>query len=108
MRDDAIAATTAPEWLPPDYADLFRKMLNSLPLRPSRKQLAQAITDNLYEQSHRSMERWPVAVTYVNGRACPDAYETLEFAFRKLCGSTPIRGGRQRARRDAPEHRLAA
>lgn len=105
-------AAKAPPWLAPELAKLFLEMLERLPLFPSRRDLANQISGRLYRVSHRSIEGWPVVVRHINGVACPDRQEALEYAFRKVVESGAIRGGRRGVTRNPDpteaDHQVAA
>ena len=94
---DVPSATlsTAPDWVPNDLKSAFEQLLGELPLFPSRKCFAAKFTDKVAELSDRTREVWPIATRLINGRACPDRREALEFAFRQIVDSPAVRGGRR-------------
>ena len=91
---DAPSVAMVPDWIPDELRSAFAQLLDELPLFPSRKRFAAKFTDRVAELSDRTMEAWPIATRLINGRACPDRREALEYAFRQIVDSPAVRGGR--------------
>jgi hypothetical protein len=93
---EPLTASKVPDWLPPEWEALWLEMQNALPAYPSRRQLAEQTTELIHDLSHRTIERWPIPVRYINGMARPEREKALEYLFRRLLDTTPICGGRSR------------
>jgi hypothetical protein len=86
----------APNWLPDDFIPIFRQVLGQLPAFPDRKTFAIEFSRHVAKLSHRTVEAWPLTTRRIFGRACPEARELLEMAFRKMLDAPAVRGGRNR------------
>lgn len=80
-------ARTAPA-IPPDPSDPFR-LLDSLPRRVTRPEAARLLKAHFFEVSPRSLERWPVPVRVLNGRAHMETRALFEEARRRLEAAAP-------------------
>jgi len=74
------------------------------PARVNRKRGAQIITDLYFPISHRTLETWPIAWRYVNGRATCDIGDLLILAEAKLNAAPPLMGGRKAGRHQKEEN----
>jgi hypothetical protein len=81
--------TTMPKAEDPE--DILRRY----PKRMWRKPLAEAITNEFFPVSHRSLEVWPLQWQHVNGKAVTDTREAFIFAQKKLDAAAIFRGGFQ-------------
>lgn len=80
----ALATTTA---IPaPDFS--------ALPVHVDRRQAAEIITRYFFPVSPRSLERWPVTVRHVNGRAISATAEYLDVARAKFDAAPVLASGR--------------
>ena len=66
---------------------------NSTPRRIDRKRGAALITDLYFQISPRTLEKWPIAWRYANGRATCETDELLNYAKSKLDAAPAIKGG---------------
>ena len=72
-------------------------LLATLPTRVPRDAAAELVTRHFFRVSKRSLERWPVSVRLLNGRAHLETAELFDVAQR-MCDQAPkIRGGLQNA-----------
>jgi hypothetical protein len=90
-----------PADLPPHLAEL----LAALPANVTRRTGAQIITKSLFPVSHRSLERWPLAVRRVNAKATVSTAELLLQAWAKLNAAPVVMSGR--ATTETAEHDAA-
>jgi hypothetical protein len=93
MSPPTINSASAPEWLPDDLKPLFERVMQDLPAFPDRHKYAAVWREHVHEQSHRSLEAWPLPTRKLNGRACFEAREAVEYGFRRLLEAPKIRGG---------------
>ena len=66
---------------------------NSTPRRIDRKRGAALITDLYFQISPRTLEKWPIAWRYANGRATCETEELLNYAKSKIDAAPAIKGG---------------
>ena len=66
---------------------------NPTPRRIDRKRGAALITDRYFQISPRTLEKWPIAWRYANGRATCETEELLNYAKSKLDAAPAIKGG---------------
>jgi hypothetical protein len=85
----------SPDWLPPDLVPLWDQVMRELPAFPDRRTAADVWTRRVHSWSHRTLERAPIPTVLLNGRRCFSARKFLEYGFRRLVESPPIRGGRR-------------
>lgn len=69
------------------------KLLATLPTRVPRDDAASLVTRHFFRVSSRTLERWPVVVTVVNGRAHIDTSELFQVAQTMLDRAPRVRGG---------------
>ena len=69
------------------------KLLATLPTRVPRDDAASLVTRHFVRVSSRTLERWPVAVTLVNGRAHIETGELFRAAQTMLDRAPRVRGG---------------
>jgi hypothetical protein len=69
------------------------KLLATLPTRVPRDDAASLVTRHFFRVSSRTLERWPVAATLVNGRAHIETGELFRVAQKMLDGAPRVRGG---------------
>jgi hypothetical protein len=74
----------------PEKAD---NQIASLPTRVPRAEAAALVTRYFFRVSPRTLERWPVVVTVVNGRAHIETAELLQVAQAMLDRAARVRGG---------------
>lgn len=86
QRGDAETAATTP------IVDL----LATLPARVPRDDAATLVTRHFFRVARRSLERWPVTTTMVNGRAHIDTAELFRVAQAMLDRGARVRSGRGR------------
>ena len=79
--------------MPPDLKELLKKY----PRRMTRHRAAKAVSEEFFEVSPRSLERWPLDWRRVNGKAHAETPELFTVAAAKLADAAPIRGGRHAA-----------
>ena len=72
-RDDSPPEQAAPKWI-------------------DRKRGAALITDLYFQISPRTLEKWPIAWRYANGRATCETEELLNYAKAKLDAAPAIKG----------------
>lgn len=78
----------------PDAAPLFR--LADHPVRVTRRQGAEIISRFFFEISPRSLERWPLPVLRVNGKANIVTEALVTEARKRMAEAAPVmRGGGQ-------------
>lgn len=70
-------------------------LLATLPARVPRDDAASLVTRYFFRVSRRSLERWPVVVTVVNGRAHVETGELFRVAQGILDRAASVRGGRR-------------
>jgi len=85
------AAPPMPKWL----CDLIEER----PRNGDRRRGAGIISDKLFHVSHRSLEVWPVAVRFVNGRNQMGTRELLEEAWARLNAAPKVMQGPQKVMR---------
>jgi hypothetical protein len=73
--------------------------LSTLPIRVDRRQAAELVARYFFPASPRSLEAWPLTVTYANGRALLETAALFAEAQRRLDAAPRIMGGRP------PRHR---
>jgi hypothetical protein len=73
-------------------------LLASLPTRVPRDAAAALVTRHFFRVSRRSLERWPVSVRLLNGRAHVETAELFEVAQRMFDQAPPIRSWRWAAK----------
>lgn len=66
------------------------------PPRVDRKDGSELLMRLGYKISPRTLERWPLTVRLINGRATYDTAELLAHADAKVAEAAPIRGGRNK------------
>ena len=66
-----------------------------LPVRVDRATAATIVTNLFFKVSPRTIEKWPLAIRHVNGRALIETSDLLALARAKLDEATPLMGGRQ-------------
>ena len=66
-----------------------------LPVRVDRTTAAAIVTNLFFKVSPRTIEKWPLVVRHVNGRALIETSDLLNLARAKLNEAMPIMGGRQ-------------
>ena len=71
------------------------KLLATLPARVSRDDAASLVTRYFFRVSSRTLERWPVVVIVVNGRAHVETGELFQVAQGMLDRAARVRGGRR-------------
>ena len=69
-------------------------LLANLPTRVPRDAAAALVTRHFFRVSKRSLERWPVSVRLLNGRAHVETAELFEVAQKIFDQAPPIRSGR--------------
>lgn len=69
--------------------------LSALPANVDRRQAAEIITQFYFPVSPRSLERWPVTVRHVNGKAITPIAEYLAQAHDKFDAAPVLASGRQ-------------
>ena len=69
------------------------KLLATLPTRVPRDDAASLVTRSFFRVSSRTLERWPVVVTLVNGRAHIETSELFGVAQGMLDRAARVRGG---------------
>lgn len=74
----------------PEKAD---NLFASLPTRVPRSEAAALVTRYFFRVSPRTLERWPVVATVVNGRAHIETAELLQVAQAMLDRAARVRGG---------------
>jgi hypothetical protein len=80
-------------------------LLANLPTRVPRDAAAALVTRHFFRVSKRSLERWPVSVRRLNGRAHVETAELFDVAQKMLDQAPPIRSGRRIAIAcAAPDH----
>ena len=74
------------------------KSIGATPTRRlvTRQEMAELISAEVYETSHRTLENEPIPYKLVNGRAMYDPEVGLDYARRKVAESPAFRGGRRR------------
>jgi hypothetical protein len=72
------------------------KLLATLPARVPRDDAASLVTRHFFRVSSRTLERWPVVVTLVNGRAHIETGELFRMAQTMLDRAPRVRGGRRK------------
>jgi hypothetical protein len=85
----AIEGLPLPQWL--------LDVVETLPKNIDRRRGAEVITQHLFRVSHRSLEVWPVAVRFVNGRNQMNTRELLQVAWARLNAAPKVMRGRRRA-----------
>jgi hypothetical protein len=75
--------------LPPHLLQL----LDELPANVTRRVGAALITKLLFPVSHRSLERWPLPIRHVNGKAAVPTAELLSQAWAKLNAAPIVMSG---------------
>ena len=65
---------------------------NNLPDRMDRRMAAAVISRLYFPVKPRSLEKWPVRWSLVNGKALADTEEILAFAAAKLAKAVSLRG----------------
>jgi hypothetical protein len=74
-----------------DYAQSID--LSGQPVMLNRKAAAALITRLFFPVAAKTLERWPVAVRHVNGRAMIDTREIVAFAAAKIAAAPVFAGG---------------
>ena len=74
----------------PEKAD---NLFASLPTRVPRAEAAALVTRYFFRVSPRTLERWPVVVMVVNGRAHIETDELFRVAQGMLDRTARVRGG---------------
>jgi hypothetical protein len=69
------------------------KLLATLPTRVPRDDAATLVTRHFFRVSSRTLERWPVVATVVNGRAHIETGELFRVAQTMLDRAPRVRGG---------------
>lgn len=64
-----------------------------IPRNTDRRTLAAIISHELFPISPRTIERWPLVVRKVNGRAVSKTCEAMALAEAKLGGARPYKTG---------------
>jgi len=75
----------------PVASDPF-KLLPDLPRRVTRARAAKLLAQHFFEVSPRSLERWPMPVTILNGRAHVETRALFEEARRREIAAATIAG----------------
>ena len=70
-------------------------LLATLPARVPRDDAASLVTRHFFRVSGRTLERWPIMVTVVNGRAHIETSELFQVAQEMLDRAARVRGGTQ-------------
>jgi hypothetical protein len=78
-------------------------LIEELPKNIDRRRGAAIITHHLFSVSHRSLEVWPVAVHFANGRNQMCTRELLEVAWARLNAAPKLMSGRRRGARHHTE-----
>jgi hypothetical protein len=65
----------------------------SLPVRMNRATGAALISQHFFPVSPRTLERWPVSVRRINGKALIDTVELLAVAAAKIESAPPVACG---------------
>jgi hypothetical protein len=81
--------------------------VTKLPSRVTRQTAAMLITRYFFPTSHRSLESWPVAVVYVNGKALAPPADWFAEARRRLESAPKVMGGRPPRRGASTEQHAA-
>jgi hypothetical protein len=88
------ADTSAPAWLEQRLVPLFDQVMRELPAFPDRRTAAAVWTARVHPWDHRTLESVPLVTRRLNGRACFDRREFVEYGFRRLIEAPSVRGGR--------------
>ena len=86
---------TCPIWGAATVRSRISDVLTTLPARVPRDDAAALVTRYFFRVSARSLERWPVVVMVVNGRAHIEAGELFRVAQGMLDRTARVRGGRR-------------
>lgn len=70
--------------------DPLAELLAQYPPRLTREQAAKAISRHFFPIKKRTLERWPLPVTILNGKACLSAAEVFAEAQRRVDAAPPI------------------
>ena len=70
---------------------------SELPIRVPRDVGAELVTHRYFTVSARTLEKWPLAVRRVNGKAHVEVTELFAVAEAMLAEAPPVRGGRRAA-----------
>ena len=68
--------------------------LSQLPARVDRKRGAELVTRFFFPVSHRTLERWPLPVRHVNGKAVMETRDLLAMAAAELEAAPFLANGR--------------
>ncbi len=79
--------------MPTDLEELLRKY----PRRMTRREAAKAVSEEFFDVSPRSLERWPLSWRHVNGKAHTETPELFAVAETKLAAAAPTRSGKHAA-----------
>jgi hypothetical protein len=90
-RPHRLLGGTSPS---PERPQPVGALLANLPTRVPRDAAAALVTQHFFRVSKRSLERWPVSVRLLNGRAHVETAELFAVAQRMCDQAPPIRGGR--------------
>jgi hypothetical protein len=63
----------------------------------SRDEAAAMLSRHFFPISKRTLERWPLAIRRVNGRALYETEELIALAQAKLDAAQPVMSGRHQA-----------
>ena len=65
---------------------------NNLPVRMNRRMAAEVISHLYFPVKPRTLEKWTIKWTIVNGQALAETEEILTFAATKLANAVSLRG----------------
>jgi hypothetical protein len=72
-------------------------LLPTLPVNVTRKAAADIITRHVFPVSHRSLERWPLLIRRVNGKATTGTAGALAEAWARFNAAPELMSGRSTA-----------
>ena len=71
--------------------------LSTLPVRVTRKDGAKLVSKYFFTVNHRTLERWPLALQRLNGKAHVETRELFEYAAARVAEAPAIRSIRRAA-----------
>lgn len=77
----------------PALPDWLEKILKRQPIFVDRRGAARLVTATLFPVAHRTLERWPLPVCHVNGKALMETRAVVTEAYLRLASAPEVPRG---------------